>query len=141
MSDYAGLVTRLAALTVDAVLMAIVVPSVANGPPSLWAAMAGEAPGWVKVCSQVLAAFVPLLYFTLCWWGTGQTAGGLVLGTIVRRPDVAHLGPVRAGLRALAGLAFPLVWLVGLVTVLWDPRRRALHDRIFGTVVWYKRAR
>jgi len=31
------------------------------------------------------------------------------------------------------------VWLLGMVTALWDPRRRALHDSIFGTVVRYKR--
>src|SRR5581483_10236052 len=139
MSAYAGLVTRLSALAVDAILLTVAVPAVANGPPSLWASMTGQAPGWIKVCAQFLAGLVPVLYFAVCWWGSGQTVGGLVLGTIVRRPDGTHLSPARAAVRAIVGLAFPLIWLAGMVTVLWDPSRRALHDRIFGTVVRSKR--
>lgn len=139
MSAYAGLVTRLSALVVDAILLAIAVPAVANGPPSLWASLEGQAPGWLKASSQFVASLVPVFYFAVCWWGTGQTLGGLLLGTIVRRPDGAHLGPARAALRAFVGLLLPLIWLAGMLTVLWDPRRRALHDRIFDTVVRYKR--
>jgi uncharacterized RDD family membrane protein YckC len=140
MSAYAGLVTRLSALVVDGIVLTIAVPAVANGPPAMWASVTGEAPGWLKAGSQLLAALVPVIYFAVCWWATGQTLGGLVLGTVVRRPDGAHLSPLRAVLRALVCLLLPLVWLVGMVTVLWDPQRRALHDRLFGTVVRYKRA-
>jgi uncharacterized RDD family membrane protein YckC len=139
MSAYAGLVTRLSALAVDALLLTVAVPAVALGPPAVWASLEGGAPGWLKTASTFVAGLVPVFYFTVCWWGTGQTLGGLVLGTIVRRTDGGHLGPIRAALRAIVGLALPLVWLAGLVTALWDPRRRALHDRIFGTVVRYRR--
>jgi uncharacterized RDD family membrane protein YckC len=139
-SAYAGLVTRMSALVVDIILLAIAVPAVANGPPSVWAALEGEAPGWLKAASQVVAGLVPVAYFTLCWWGTGQTVGGMLMGTVVRRADGGHVGFVRAALRAIVGLLLPIIWLAGMATVLWDPRRRALHDRIFGTVVRYKRA-
>lgn len=138
MSSYAGLVTRLAALVVDGVLLTITVPAVAEGPPSLWASMTGSAPGWLKASCQIIAAMVPVFYFAIAWWGTGQTAGGFVFGTVVGRPDGRRLSLGRAVLRAFAGLALPMVWLAGLAFTLWDPRRRALHDRLFDTVVWYK---
>jgi uncharacterized RDD family membrane protein YckC len=139
MSAYAGVVTRLSALVVDAVLLTVAVPAVAIGPPLLWAALQGQAPGWLKAASQVVAGLLPVAYFTLSWWGTGQTVGGLMLGTIVRRSDGMHVGLIRAALRAIVGLVLAVIWLPGMLTALWDPRRRALHDRIFGTVVRYKR--
>jgi uncharacterized RDD family membrane protein YckC len=139
MSRYAGVVTRLAALVVDGVVFAIAVPAVANGLPSMWTAIEGSAPGWLKAACQLAAAMVPILYFALCWWATGQTLGGLLFGTVVRRPDGTSLSLLRAALRAIVGLLVPLIWLAGLLTALWDPQRRALHDRLFGTVVWYKK--
>src|SRR5262245_8089791 len=139
MSAYAGLVTRLSALAVDAVLLAVAVPAVANAAPSLWAALEGQAPAWLKAGSQIVAGLVPVAYFTLAWWGTGQTVGGLVLGTVVRRPDDTHLGLIRAALRAILGLSLAVIWLPGMLVALWTPRRRALHDLVFGTVVRYKR--
>ena len=140
-SDYAGLVTRMASLAIDVIVLALVVPVMANGPPSMWAAVTGEAPGWLKTLCQIAAALLPVLYFGLFWWGTGQTLGGLLFGTIVRRHDGDHLGPVRSLLRAVVGLLLPVVWMFGMIFVLWDPRRRALHDRLFGTVVVRKMRR
>lgn len=134
-SPYAGIVTRLAALTVDATLLALAVIFVANGPPAVWASLAGSAPGWLKVISETAAALLPVAYFAMCWWATGRTVGGLLFGTAVRRRGGEHLGLGRALLRAVLGLLLPLVWLVGLITILTDGRRRALHDRVFGTVV------
>jgi uncharacterized RDD family membrane protein YckC len=135
---YAGIVTRLAALIVDAVLLAVTIPVVATGPTSLWESLEGSAPGWVKTISQIGAALLPVLYFTMCWWGTGQTLGGLLFGTVVRRPDEKHITLARAFLRAFIGLLIPVVWLIGLIFILWDGRRRALHDRLFDTVVLRK---
>ena len=134
-SPYAGIVTRLAALAVDAVLLTLAIPFVATGAPSLWSALDGKAPGWLMLGSQLAAALLPFAYFSLCWWGGGRTVGGLLFGTVVRRRGGGPLGPTRAIMRAVIGLALPLIWLIGLVTILWDDRRRALHDRLFGTVV------
>lgn len=137
-SAYAGLVTRLGALTVDGVVLAIAVSLVINVPQSIWSSLEGESPGWIDVVAQAVAAALPPFYFALFWWGTGQTLGGLLFGTVVRAGDGAHLSLLRAGVRAFVGLLLPVVWLIGLVTVLWDGRRRAFHDRVFGTVVRYK---
>ncbi len=137
-SDYAGLVTRVAALVVDCIVLTIIVPVLAAGPPFMWATITGHAPDWLKSLSQLGAALLPGIYFWLLWWGTGQTLGGMLFGTVVRRGDGKRLGPVRSLLRAALGLLLALVWLIGLVFILWDPHRRALHDRFFGTVVQRK---
>ena len=43
----------------------------------------------------------------------------------------------RAAIRAAVGLLIAPLWIIGLAYVLWDRRRRALHDLVFGTVVPY----
>ena len=134
-SPYAGVVTRFAALAVDAVLLTLAIPFIANGAPSLWSALDGTAPGWLDVTSQAAAAIVPFAYFALCWWAGGRTVGGLLFGTLVRRRNGEPVGLGRAILRAVIGLALPLIWLIGMFMILWDDRRRALHDRVFGTIV------
>lgn len=73
----------------------------------------------------------------------GQTLGKIAVGTrVVVEADGTLPGWRRSALRwALPGLAgrLPVVGLgVSLAIVgslLWDPRRRGLHDRIAGTIV------
>lgn len=132
---YAGLVSRLLALFVDAVLLAVVVSLVGNGVPTLWDAVLGRAPEWLRVCAAVLAALAPFGYFWLCWCTAGCTLGGALLGTAVRRPDGTRVGTARAALRAAIGILLAPIWLVGLLYSVFDPRRRGLHDVLLSTVV------
>ena len=71
------------------------------------------------------------------WWLASQTVGGLVVGTVVLRPDGSELSLLHAALRAAIGLLLAPVWMVGLLAVLWDGQRRAWHDRLLHTVVRY----
>lgn len=132
---YAGLVTRLAALLVDGALLAAAVPLIGSGIPGLWAAVAGSTPGWVSACAHVVAVCTPIVYFALLWWAAGQTIGGLLFGASVRRTDGTRLGAIRASARAVIGLALAPLWLLGMVVIIWEPRRRAVHDLLLGTVV------
>ncbi|WP_308167739.1 RDD family protein [Catellatospora tritici] len=135
--SYAGIVSRLSGLAIDAALLTLAASLVVTGVPSVWATLEGSTPGWLNATTGLIAALLPVVYFAACWWLTGQTVGSLLLGTMVRRPNGRHLGPGRALLRAAVGLAFPPVWLLGMLGVLTDDRRRAWHDRLFGTVVRY----
>jgi uncharacterized RDD family membrane protein YckC len=134
---YAGLVSRFAGLAIDATLLAVASTLAAGGVPALWGALDGAPPGWLKTAAGLVAVVLPALYFTACWWMTGQTLGGLLFGTVVRRTDGRHLGLIRALLRAVVGLAVPVVWLIGMIGVLTNDKRRAWHDLLFGTVVRY----
>lgn len=133
--EYAGIVSRLAALTVDAVLLAAAGLAVGLGAPALWSAVVGSAPHEVHAVADVVAGLLPLVYFWTSWWVRGQTVGGLLIGTAVRRKDGSPIGLSRAGLRAFVGLLFAPVWLVGMVTTVVDRRRRGLLDLAMGTVV------
>ena len=132
---YAGLVTRLLALGVDAVVLLITSVAVGFGVPALWASVEGSAPGWLKDSAYAVAAFIPFLYFWLSWCLPGQTIGGLIFGTIVRRTDCSPVGVARAALRAFLGLLLAPIWLAGMITTVLDSRRRAAHDLLMGTVV------
>ena len=85
-----------------------------------------------------MAALLPWAYFTTCWWLSGQTAGDLLLGIVVRHRDDQGVSLLQAAIRAAFGLAVAPLWLVGLIAVLSDERRRAWHDRVFRTVVRYR---
>ncbi len=133
--QYAGIVSRLLALAVDAALLALAVPAVGAGAPALWGSIVGSAPRWLHVCAAVLAGFLPFAYFWLGWCTSGRTVGGALLGAEVRRTDGSRLGAIRAAARALLGLIFAPVWLACMALIAFDPRRRALHDVVFRTVV------
>jgi uncharacterized RDD family membrane protein YckC len=55
----------------------------------------------------------------------------------VRHDDGRAISLLLAAARAAVGLLIAPLWMVGLIYVLLDRRRRALHDLLFGTVVPY----
>jgi uncharacterized RDD family membrane protein YckC len=132
---YAGLVTRVLGLAVDTIVVSIAVIATDQLPTLAWQAMIGRSPHWLEVSTGILARLLPLLYFAGCWWLGGQTAGALLAGVAVRRPDGRHLGLTRAVLRAVICFVLAPLWVIGLLAVLWDGDRRALHDMLFSTVV------
>ncbi len=136
-SAYAGLVSRLAALGLDVAVLTAAGLAVTVMPGLAWEQIEGDSPGWLAVVSGAVAAALPWAYFTVSWWLAGQTLGDVVIGIVVRRRDGGLVSLPRAALRAFIGLLLPAVWLVGMLAVLWDERRRAWHDRLFRTVVCY----
>src|SRR5687767_4193816 len=135
---YEGLVTRAIAFAIDAALVnavAIVVSggvaltlSVLSVPDSLDTAL-------LAVGGALFLAW-SVGYFVVFWSTTGQTPGAhLMRIRVCRADDGSILRPGRALLR-LVGLtlaAIPL--LAGFVPILFDDRRRGLHDMLAGTVV------
>ena len=135
---YAGLVSRLAALGIDLSLIALGVAATRLLPPAIWQEIFSRpAPDWLTTGSGAAAAVLPWVYFTSSWWLADQTVGGLVLGIVVLRPDGGELSLLHAAVRAGVGLLFAPVWLVGMLAILWDSKRRAWHDRLLRTVVRY----
>lgn len=135
---YAGLVSRLAALAIDVAALCLAVLAVRLLPEIAWKEILNRpAPTWLTAGSGLLALLLPWSYFTTSWWLAGQTVGDLLIGVVVLRRDGNELGLPHAALRAAVGLTFAPLWLVGMAPVLWDERRRAWHDRVFGTEVRY----
>ena len=135
---YAGLISRVAALVIDGGLLVVATLGVGTLPGLTWEQLVNRpAPGWLTISSMIVASLLPWAYFTSLWWLGGQTAGDLIMGLTVKRGSGARVSLPQAAVRAAGGLLLAPLWLIGLIVVLWDERRRALHDLVFHTVVPY----
>jgi uncharacterized RDD family membrane protein YckC len=135
---YAGIATRGIALAIDAALANLIV-LVIGALVALIGSLVGIAkPDWL-VAFLAGAGWLLFLggYFTLFWSTTGQTPGMRLMRLRVESLGGGTLHASRAFLRAvlLALCIIPL--FAGFVTVLFDNRRRGVHDLGSGTVVVY----
>jgi uncharacterized RDD family membrane protein YckC len=132
----AGIVTRVAAAAVDLVVVLVMMVG-------LLLAVAGvrflrsplsfrwPAPSWHV--SVVAGAVLAAVYLAAAWATTGRTYGAAVLGLRVLSARGGRLGWVRAGVRAVLYLLFP----VGLLWAAVSKRRRSVQDAVLWTVVVY----
>jgi uncharacterized RDD family membrane protein YckC len=132
---YAGIVSRSAAFVADLVLaqvvflvgvgVAVLVGSLIGnfGPTWGWRGAAGG--GWLLALG---------LYFVFFWSLAGQTPGMRLTGLRVSHAGRAP-GIARSAVRYVALLASTIPLLLGLVPILFDRRRRGLHDFVAGTTV------
>jgi uncharacterized RDD family membrane protein YckC len=136
---YAGIVTRITAFVIDA--------AVSVGLYLLWLLLIRT--GWDFVTNHTIVwgdhriitivGFVlwEILYFAHPWATSGRSLGMAIVGLRVVRADGA---PVSFGHAVLRIVTLPLsvVFLgIGLLIMLVQPERRALHDLIAGTAVVY----
>lgn len=135
---YAGVATRAVALAIDAALAQLIV---FTGGAVL--ALVGSLVADVRLdtLGRVLAAAawvtVVAAYFVLFWSTAGQTPGMRLMSLRVMTPRGLHPGVTRSVVRVI-GLGLAIVPLfLGFLPVLFDARRRGLHDLLAGTVVLY----
>jgi uncharacterized RDD family membrane protein YckC len=141
-SHYAGIVSRLAALATDVTVLMLAGIVVGSLPRMAWEQLLiRPVPGWLTTGSAAVAALLPWLYFTAGWWLSGQTVGNRLFGIAVQDRHGHSPSFAQSAARAVVGLWLAPIWLLGLLNVLWDERRRAWHDRLFGTEVRYTRNR
>jgi uncharacterized RDD family membrane protein YckC len=137
--DYTGLVTRAIGFGIDALIIDLAAATVTaivalalnlfNIPSEIDTALA--AVGAVVFIAWSAA------YFVTFWSTTGQTPGARIMRFRVLAPgeEHGHLSPRRAFVRLLAMILAAIPLLAGYFMVLFDDRRRGLHDRLARTVV------
>jgi uncharacterized RDD family membrane protein YckC len=135
---YEGLATRAIAFAVDAAAINAGALAVAGTVALLLSVL--SVPDWLDAALLGLAGVAYLLwtigYFATFWSTTGQTPGDRLMRIRVCRADTGRpIGFGRSVLRLayLTLAAIPL--LAGFLPVLFDERRRGLHDMLAGTVV------
>jgi uncharacterized RDD family membrane protein YckC len=139
-SPYSGLATRALAAAID-VLIIQAVAWIVGAVAAVAASMFDPSEDLQKVliaAGAVVAALWTAGYFVFFWSTTGQTPGDRVME--IRVQDAADGRPLhfaRAVLRLLGALLSALLLFVGYLMILVDDRRRALHDRLVGSVVVY----
>lgn len=139
-TGYAGLVTRTLAFAADAVVINAIAWFV-GVIVALGLSLVG-IPEDVRTILAAIGAGAALLwsaaYFTFFWSANGQTPGDRVLG--LRVEDAATAGPISTRRALVRVLVLPLSFIplcAGILLILIDGRRRALHDRLARTVVVY----
>jgi uncharacterized RDD family membrane protein YckC len=137
---YAGLVTRTLALALDALIIdgVALLVGVAVGLGVSLLHLPHDVD--VVIAAVLGAAYVAwsVGYFVFFWSSTGQTPGDRVM--CIKVIDGRHRGPLkprRALLRFIGLVLAALPLLAGILMMLWDDRRRCLHDRLARTVVVY----
>jgi uncharacterized RDD family membrane protein YckC len=133
---YVGLVTRLIAIAVDALVIDAAAVTVAGAVLlvfSVFAVTGNDHPLAIVLGGVAFVVWV-VSYFGSLWTTTGQTLGSRVMQIRVTTVDGGRMRPRHAVLR-LVGMviSLPLFW--GYVPVLWSPRRRGVPDLLSGTVV------
>jgi uncharacterized RDD family membrane protein YckC len=136
---YEGLVTRGIAFAIDAAVINLVALVVAAGVALALSVLSVPEDSLDTVLIGVGSALFlgwSLGYFVAFWATTGQTPGSRVMRIVVcDADDGSMLRPRRAAVRfaCLVLAAMPL--LAGFLPILFDDRRRGLHDMLAGTVV------
>jgi uncharacterized RDD family membrane protein YckC len=136
---YAGIVSRTVALAIDAAALTIgfaIASGVLGLILSLFTAVEVSSPGAVLGAAG-LWSLVVASYFVLFWTLTGETPG---MRLMALRVSNAAGDPPRFGkaLLRLVGMVLAAVpFFAGYLPILFDDRRRGLHDMLAGTVVVY----
>jgi uncharacterized RDD family membrane protein YckC len=81
---------------------------------------------------NLTVSFAYPIFFLGKW---GQTLGKMAAGIKVVTPEGTSISYGKAAGRVLAEIVTGFTFGIGYLMVLWDPERRALHDRIAGTRV------
>jgi uncharacterized RDD family membrane protein YckC len=133
-SLYGGLATRFVAFALDLVLLAVgflAVTAFVALAISLFGHPARTVIATIVAVGWSLAAAI---YFVFFWSLAGQTPGLRVMHQRVAR-DGAPPNVLRGLVRFLVMTLGIVAALAGVVLILFDGRRRALHDVVAGTVV------
>jgi uncharacterized RDD family membrane protein YckC len=136
---YEGLVTRGIAFAIDAAVIDLVAIVVAGGVALALSVLSvpKESLDTVLIASGA-ALFLgwSVGYFVTFWSTTGQTPGSRLMRIMVcGANDGSILGPRRAAFRFACVVLAVIPLLAGFLPILFDDRRRGLHDILAGTVV------
>jgi uncharacterized RDD family membrane protein YckC len=135
---YVGLATRTLAFATDAAIITVVA-WLTGAIVALCLSLIG-VPGEIKTLVAAIGTGLTLLgtigYFAFFWSATGQTPGNRLLGIrVVGATSGRPLSGRRALLRVPALVLAALPLCAGFLMILVDSRRRALQDRLVGSLV------
>lgn len=132
----AGIVTRLAAAVIDALVVGLVLLAgylVLAGLLLMLDPRGYQLPRAGLLLSLTSAFLTAFVYLAAAWAISGRTYGDLVLGLRVQRRDGRPLGLVVAVARSAACVVLP----IGLLWVVVSRRNRSWQDLLLGTRVVY----
>jgi uncharacterized RDD family membrane protein YckC len=138
--DYSGVVSRLAAFALDAVLSYLVFTLALAAVNFSVSIVVGHSVHWSRSSSIVvlgISVVWEFVYFAYSWATTGKTPGMVVMGIRVVRADGAHAETWRAVVRTLILPVSIALFFVSIPLMLLQRQHQAPHDLIAGTTVVY----
>ncbi len=135
---YVGLATRTLAFAADAAIITVVA-WLTGAVVALCLSLIG-VPGQIKTLIAAIGAGITVLgtigYFVFFWSASGETPGNRMLGIrVVGATSGRPLSARRAFVRVFGLVLSALLLCAGFLMILVDNRRRALHDRLVGSLV------
>ena len=134
---YEGLVTRSIAFALDAAVINLI--AIAVGAVVSLAVSVLSVPDWLDTVLLAVGGALYLLwtvvYFATFWSTTGQTPGDRVMQIRVCLANGDRLTAGRSVVRLIALTLAAIPLFAGFLLILFDERRRGLHDMLAGTVV------
>ena len=91
----------------------------------------------IEIASRASIVAVIALYLPISWALTGRSLGKALMGLRIVRTDGSAFGFARSFVRFAGYWVSALPFGLGFLAALFDGRRRALHDRLAGTIVVY----
>ena len=138
-AEVAGLVSRLGALFIDAIVVGLVGLSV-SGAVAIVVNLFGnlDVATVLGVLTAAATSTVAIVgYFSLSWTLVGQTIGMRMLAQHVVGPRGGPPSLVRSLLLVAATVLSVILAFAGYLLILWEPQRLALQDRLTRTRVLY----
>jgi uncharacterized RDD family membrane protein YckC len=137
--QYEGLVTRGIAFAIDAAIIDLVAIVVAGAVALALSVLSVSKDSLDTILIAVGGALFlawSVGYFVTFWSTTGQTPGSRVMRITVRGADDGSiLRPRRAAVRFVGLVLAAIPLLAGFLPILFDERRRGVHDMLARTVV------
>ena len=135
---YQGLVTRTIAFTLDCAAINLV--AIAVGLAVGLAASVLDLPSELDTGLVAVGGLAWFLwstgYFVVCWSTTGETPGDRLLHIrVCDADDLTPLSAKRSVLRLICLTLAAIPLFAGFLPILFDDRRRGLHDMLAGSVV------
>jgi uncharacterized RDD family membrane protein YckC len=132
----AGVVTRTIASAIDLVVILLAVIALyftISGVIFILPPRAFKFPQFSTLHILVAGEVMLFLYLAIGWMNTGRSVGKQLMGLRVMETGGGKVRPSRALLRSATCVLLP----VSLFWCLVDPKNRAVHDILLGTVVVY----
>jgi uncharacterized RDD family membrane protein YckC len=133
-----GLVTRGIAFAIDATLINVVAIVVAGGVVLVLSVLSvpDRLDAVLIAIGGTLFVAWTVAYFVVFWSTNGQTPGSRLMRIrVCRADDGSVIAPRRALLRLVCLTLAAIPLLLGFLPILFDPRRRGVHDMLAGTLV------
>jgi len=138
--NYAGVVTRLVAFLLDILFIWALYTLAAGGISVFSQLLSGHT---FNLDDHQLAGAIVLgvwgfVYFAYQWSLNGKTLGDAILGIQVVQASGAPVRPTQAVVRTLVLPFSILFFFIGMIIIIVQRERRAVHDLIAGTAVVYE---